>query len=193
MFFSSIENFILQGWNQLGISKFIDKNSKPWFNPRIKSLRRKLRMWERRLRRFKTVPNQSLWIGDSFMSRFECESIYLEHKKTFYHELTNAKMDFYNYINKLLDSDVHKTVRRLYKHQSSSVPTLKIFEDNGKVKRVSSDTERVDVFNEQFLDNTKIPVSLSDTSERKLDFFELENSDSLLHPYFFDSAGFFGL
>ena len=188
--FSSIENFILRGWSKFGVSKFIDKHSKPWLNPRIKRLRRKLRLWERRLRRFKMSPNQSLWIGDSFLSRDECEFIYLEHKETFYHELSVAKMDSYQYINKLLDSDVHKTVRRLYKHKNSSVPTLKIFDDNGNVKRVSSDSERVDVFNDQFLDNTKIPPSFSDSPERKLEFFELENSESLLHPYFFDSSGF---
>ena len=52
-----LDGSIKNVWDKHGISKFVNKDSRPWFTPEIKQKRRNLRFWERKIKMLKRTGN----------------------------------------------------------------------------------------------------------------------------------------
>ena len=75
----------------------------------------------------------------------DAKNIYSFHKKRFFTNLNSIKNNCLDYTNNLLEQDIHKTVKRLYKAQPKSIPTLRVRGEDDKIIRIcSSDSDRAD-------------------------------------------------
>ena len=170
---SVFDSIIFRAWDNFGIKKFVDKFSKPWFTPQVKANRRTLRYFERQIKRLKKSDSDFICIHGNFCNLFELYDIYNFYKHDYFDSLKQIKDDCLDFTNRLLESNVHRTVKKLYKCRESSIPTIRVLDSEKKViSKASDDLTRTEIFNQQFLQNTVhsgFPVD-----ERAIDFFVTE-------------------
>ena len=186
---NNFDNFITGIWSDLGIIKYVDKFSRPWFTPVVKNFRRLMRFWEKKIKKLKKSDDDSVEVEGKSYALYQLFDVYNFYRDSYFSQISTIKNDCLNYTNRLLDKNLHTTVKKLYKNCNSSIPTLRILDQAGKVvDRASDDSSRAKYFNQQFLSNT-VHGDFSD-DERDFEFFSLDNFDDKMAPYEFDSSGY---
>ena len=159
-----LNNGILKGWEEIGICKYINKHSKPWFTPKAKFHRRRARYWERQRFKCKRDGKPRVIEGRSY-SLAECDKRRCDELHQYFSEVSRIVSDCDDFIGRLLDSDVHATVKRVYRSGRKAIPNLKTKTADNRFKIVAStDRQRADIFNARFLENTEFPHDLPSPS-----------------------------
>ena len=83
----------------------------------------------------------------------------LDELRDYFREVGGVVSDCDAFIGRLLDSDIHATVKKVYRTQRKNVPNLKLRDETTDrfVTIASTDIERAEIFNKQFLENTQLP------------------------------------
>ena len=118
-----VNNLISKAWNKFGIVKFVNSSSKPWLSKAIKSKRRRSRFWERK--RNKAKRDLGFVIVDGIVySSLECEALRSRELRAYFADVTQAMSDCDSYTDRLLDSNIYGTVKRLYRGGKPCIPTF---------------------------------------------------------------------
>ena len=95
--------------------------------------------------------------GDCFTMK-ECKELKEKHLKNYFILIDKTREKYDGYVNNLLDKNIHKTVKKLYKSNDSSIPDLRCeHPDSGTTVHASTDLEKTKFFSTVFLTNTSIP------------------------------------
>jgi hypothetical protein len=103
--------------------RFVNSSSKPWLSKAIKSKRRRSRFWERK----RNNANRDLGfvIVDGIVySSLECEVLRSRELRAYFADVTQAMSDCDSYTDRLLDSNIYGTVKRLYRGGKPCIPTF---------------------------------------------------------------------
>ena len=167
---SILNSLVLGVWDKDGISKFINSNLRPWFSRELKQIRKRCRSLERR---YKAMVRS----GREFSDTQACKSLQEATLDKYFRNLRLLRTESDLYISKLLQGNLHGTVRKLYKCSRRAIPTLKHKELDGSFTVLAdSDISKANIFSTQFLTNTEIPDSFSVTGGERGEVYDRLNS-----------------
>lgn len=182
---SILNTLVLGVWDSVGISKYINADSRPWFCGELKQIRRECRKWERR---YKACVKRGGTSHGNTLSAEECKKIHESTLDKYFSLLSKLRTDCEGYISKLLQANLHGTVRKLYKSSRRCVPTLKHKSQNGTFTVIAdSDIQKASIFNKQFQSNSEIPQSFSVEGGERSEVYD--NLNATLINYTVGSKG----
>ena len=173
---------IQEGWGRHGIFKHVNSKSKPWFAHSkkfcVKFYRRESRFWEGKVKFIRRNNCTHTYTRGRRYDLDECVLLRDEALAAYKVELSYATAEFDKYVSKLLQNNLHPTVKRLYKVNKKEIPVLKtVNSDKSFTLIASNSSEKATVFNRQFFDNTLIP------SNFPIDTDYLDGVRKFLQPY----------
>ena len=182
-----MNDFVLEGWNRFGVSKFVNSDSRPWFTPVAKRHLRRRRYWERQRKRCRRGGG-SVSIDGTVYSLTDCETNRRAELVEFFREVSTVRENSDAYISRLVDSDVHSAIKKLYHVRRRDVPTLKKKNPDGSFEVLAScDRGKAEIFSDKFFGNTELPADFPINADS--DAFAFSEVGGLVHPYSFDPSG----
>ena len=153
----AISSVILNAWETYGIFKHVGNGSLPWFTPKVKFHRREARFWHRHAKKVLN-PLAWLYVDGRFLQGEDVVAFRDYHTEIWQSELSKLREASQRRINKLIEADLHGTVRKLYRESGGQqVPQLRSTDSEGEAVTTRTDIEKANVLNSQFQRNSCLP------------------------------------
>ena len=178
----------MDGWIQHGISKFVNKDSRPWFAPIVKYHRRNSRFWAGRIAKMRASGAAYTVVEGVFYTLDQCHILCKREAAAYFDSRDSIVQLCEQYLGKLLDNDCHAALKRIYQSRHKTVPVLKRRKQEGKGFTKLADTAqtKAEVFSDQFLKNTQLPCDFPpDTHHNDVDARLRSN----MKLFYFDDQG----
>ena len=172
---SAFNTKVMEGWRKFGVYKWVNSESRPEFTPVCKTLRRQARFWERQYKRAGGRGDQILVQGD-LVTLSECRRRHLHYLSAWRDKVREIRHESSRFVNNLLEKNVFKTVRRLYRQRTRTIPTLVVQDGESRV-RVSEPEEKATLFLRKFMSNSCVATGCEEDIDYIRSCANICNSD----------------
>ena len=180
---------ILQAWKNFGIVKFINKKSRPWFIPEVKSDSSDSGFWKKRCKLLIKGGKTSGKYRGRKVTVDECRKKWKSAKAKSVKQGRALRVRSDNFVCRLADKDCHKVLSKIFRDGHRQIPTLKRKNKHGTFEIIATtDQEKADVLNKKFFNNTVLPDTFNTNLQSDKHF--TDDISPFLGNYYFTDSGF---
>ena len=116
-------------WDRHGFVKYVSHNSKPWFVPMVKTLRRYHRFWKRKMSKMRKFNLKQITINNIRYSIADVEYKLNLSRDNFYYNLDLVRNRSNKTISNMLKIGLYSTVKKIYKKTNNNISCFANFEE----------------------------------------------------------------